>query len=627
VRLLLINPRVPESFWSFKWAVDNFSADARSVNPPLGLATLAALCPPDWEVEIVDENVESIPIEPEADIVGICGMGVQFARQTELLAYYRDSGYYVVAGGSYASLSPESYESIADSVISGEAEYIWKEFCRDFEAGRPRALYLEEGTVELADSPTPRFDLLAHQRYTTSSIQFSRGCPYRCEFCDIIVMFGRRPRTKSTAQIGAELDELRRQGVSEVFFIDDNLIGNKKAAKELLVFLRDYQRRHDYAFRIGTQASLNLAREKELMELMHEANFKWVFIGIESPDEESLKETGKVQNTRCDILSSVRTIYSHGIDVLAGFIIGFDNDTVETFDHQYRFIVDSGIQSAMVGLLLALKRTPLYERLQEEGRLIPGADACDNTKLATNIIPKRMTYDEMVAGYRDFQTRLLEFETIARRIRNKTRHFGTPPARGEMSLPEAVGALCKVVHQIATRGGVRGLYHFVRSMPLFRPRLIPLAVHDWVIGLSTRDYVVRHFSHTFDRERHLAERYLERMRKSLAGYVHRGSLAVKLDEMKNANARFSLSLSGKLGRDFFEHAAQQLERVLRDTKASLILRVEECNTGELELLRTMLERLKRYGDRIVITADNKSRRILDLDTSVFHVVMKTRGVE
>jgi radical SAM superfamily enzyme YgiQ (UPF0313 family) len=622
LKILLINPKFPESFWSFKWAIDNLSR-ARAVNPPLGLATLAALCPPDWEVEIVDENVESIPIAPEADIVGVGGMGVQFPRQSELLSYYRRRGYYVVAGGSYASLSPESYPSIADSVVSGEAEYIWSEFCRDIEAGIPKTLYREDGTVELADSPTPRFDLLALERYSTASLQFSRGCPYRCEFCDIIVMFGRRPRTKTTTQIGAELDELRRQRVNDVFFVDDNLIGNKKAARDLLVFLCEYQRRHHYVFRFGTEASINLARERELMELMREANFKWVFIGIESPDEESLKETGKIQNVRCDILSSVRRIYSHGIDVLAGFIVGFDNDTVETFDRQFRFIVDSGIQSAMVGLLIALKKTPLYDRLREERRLIPGMDACDNTKLATNIIPKGMSREEMIAGYRDLQTRLLEFGTIARRIRNKTRYFRARPTRDHMPLMDALAALWKVVHRVATRGGLVGLYHFARSMPLRRPQLIPLAVHDWALGLSTRDYVARHFTDPCEGERNLARRYLGRITSSLERYVREGSLGVSLDEVKDAHARLSLSWRGKLGGDFFERAADQLERMLSNTKSGLRLQIAECHAADLESLHSMLARLKRYGDRIIIVADHKSRRMLDLDTSVFHVVMNT----
>jgi radical SAM superfamily enzyme YgiQ (UPF0313 family) len=199
VKLLLINPKFPESFWSFKWAIDNFFPAKRTLNPPLGLATLAALCPDHWDVEIVDENIESIPLQPDADIVGVCGMGVQFARQKELLAFYRSKGHFVVAGGSYASLCPEEYETLADAIIAGEAEYIWPEFCRDIETGNHRLLYHETGEVSLADSPTPRFDLLDLHKYRTVSLQFSRGCPFRCEFCDIIVMFGRKSSWTTTS--------------------------------------------------------------------------------------------------------------------------------------------------------------------------------------------------------------------------------------------------------------------------------------------------------------------------------------------------------------------------------------------------------------------------------------------
>src|SRR5690606_25639343 len=285
-------------------------------------------------VRIVDENVEPVPLEPDADIVGVCGMAVQFPRQRELLQYYRGRGCRVVAGGSFASLCPERFAGIADTVVAGEAEYIWPEFCRDVDAGRARAEYRETGTVRLEDSPVPRFDLLKLERYTSVSLQFSRGCPFRCDFCDIIVMFGRQPRTKRPEQIGRELDVLRARGVKSVFFVDDNLIGNRKTAKELLRYLIDYQRRHGYAFRFGTEASINLADDAELLRLFREANFAWVFIGIESPDSDSLRETNKTQNLKRDLLSAVRTVYAHGIDVLAGFIVGFDNDTLETFERQ-----------------------------------------------------------------------------------------------------------------------------------------------------------------------------------------------------------------------------------------------------------------------------------------------------
>ena len=196
MKLLLINPRFPESLWSLKWAVDTLLPNKRAVNPPLGLATVAALCPDDWDVEIVDENVTSIPLRPDAEIIGICGMDAQFERQKALLTFYKRKGYYVVVGGSQASLCPEYYDTLADTVISGEAEYIWPEFCRDLEAGRPQALYRETGVVSLSDSPVPRFDLLALEKYNAVSLQFSRGCPFQCEFCDIIVMFGRKPRAK-----------------------------------------------------------------------------------------------------------------------------------------------------------------------------------------------------------------------------------------------------------------------------------------------------------------------------------------------------------------------------------------------------------------------------------------------
>jgi len=622
MKLLLINPRFPESFWTYKWAVDNLLPKARTLNPPLGLATLAALCPDNWEVEIVDENVESIPLEPDADIVGVCGMGVQFERQKELLAYYRSRGHTVVAGGSYASLCPERYTSLADTVVAGEAEYVWKEFCRDTDAGVSRALYRETGSVDLNDSPTPRFDLLKTEKYDAMSIQFSRGCPYRCEFCDIIVMFGRRPRTKSLPQIGAELDALRRQGARNVFFVDDNLIGDKKAAKRLLAFLASYQKDHDYRFNFGTEMSLNVAGEPELLKLLRAANFAWVFIGIESPEKGSLEETGKYQNTRGDMLTSVRTIYAHGIDVLAGFIVGFDNDTVSTFERQYQFIVDSGIQSAMIGLLTALEKTPLYERLKKENRLMADVMAADNFKLLTNVIPKGMSYEELIEGYRTLHSRLLEPRAIADRVRNKMKYFNGPSRYEAYSLSESLEMFGKIACGIAAQSGARALYHFARSLPFTKPTLIPLAVRDWALGVSMRDYAARHFEPTVDSERRAARDHLGQIRRALQGYLRQGSLTVALHETENGGSRFLMSLRGKLGRDFFLRASDQIDRMLRDTKSSLILRIDEFNIAELQALRNMLDRLKQHGDRIVIAADRKSRLIIGIDSSVFHLVME-----
>ena len=494
VRLLLISPKSPESFWSFQWAVSEILPGKRAVNPPLGLATLAALCPAHWEVRIIDENVEPLPLEPQADLIGIGGMGVQFPRQRELLEYYRGRGHFVVAGGSYASLCPEHYADLADAVICGEAERIWPRFCADFEAGRALPLYRESGIVDLRTSPAPRFDLLKLPLYTTATLQFSRGCPYLCEFCDIIVMFGRKPRHKSLEQIGRELDILRAQGVRKVFFVDDNLIGNLKAAKALLGFLADYQRRHRYSFSFGTEASLNLAQDEELMRLFRAAHFRWAFIGIESPDEASLRETRKLQNTREHPLAAVRRIHAHGIEVLAGFIVGFDNDTIETFERQYEFIVRSGIQTAMIGLLNALPRTPLYERLHAAGRLRAQDSGGDNTKADTNVVPLRMSSEELTSGYRRLYRRLLEDRAIARRIINKNRFLARAPGAMEYSAAVSLRILLRLLrHGIFSRGAARR-WHFLRSFPWLRPWQIPSTVSDWIVALSMQDYARRHLS-------------------------------------------------------------------------------------------------------------------------------------
>jgi len=623
VRLLLVNPRFPESFWSFRWALEEILPRKRAINPPLGLATLAALCPPHWDVTIVDENVESIPLAPRADIVGICGMGVQFPRQRELLEYYRGLGHFVVAGGSYASLCPERFEAIADAVICGEAEYIWPQFCRDFGAGIPSRLYRETGTVALTDSPAPRFDLLKLERYTTVTLQFSRGCPYLCEFCDIIVMFGRKPRWKSPDQVGRELDALRLRGVRNVFFVDDNLIGNKKAAKALLAFLAEYQERHDYRFTFGTEASLNLAGDAELLRLFRAANFAWVFVGIESADAESLREVRKAQNLQEDTLVSVRRIYAGGIDVLAGFIVGFDNDTPATFDLQHRLIVESGIQAAMVGLLTALPRTPLHERLEREQRLIADADATNNTRLGTNVIPKRMTYDAMIDGYRTLYERLTSDRGIAERVRNKLRHLRDPVYHAEYTRGERIGIVVRLITRGVLPGGPPRLWHFLRSFPWSAPARMPLAVVDWIAGLAMRDYVRRHFATRLDSQRSTLAARAERLRAALRVYVERGAAFVSFDA--TALPRLTVSIGGALDRAFFSRLARHVDRLLERTPSCLTLRIDALGAADASRLQRLLRRLAPHGDRISIVLNERVRNLVRVDSSVFHLVVSGRA--
>jgi radical SAM superfamily enzyme YgiQ (UPF0313 family) len=617
MKLLLINPRFPESFWSFKWAMETVVNGRKAINPPLGLATLAALCPPDWDITIVDENIESLPLTPEADIIGICGMGVQFSRQKELLAYYRTAGYYVVAGGSYASLCPELYHSLADSVVAGEAEYIWKEFCRDFLAGAARSLYHETGTVSLADSPVPRFDLLKIDRYQSVSLQFSRGCPFRCEFCDIIVMFGRKPRTKPLEQVGRELDLLRGLGVRNAFFVDDNLIGNKRSAKDLLRFLQEYQERHQYRFRFGTEASLNLAQDQELLELFPPAGMEWVFIGIESPDEASLVEAQKMQNTHQDILASIRAVYSTGLDIFAGFIIGFDNDTVETFERQFQFITKSGIQASMIGLLTATPKTPLYERLARDGRLIAGANQSDNTKLGTNVMPKGMSYDEMLTGYQALHQRLFSDAGIAARIRNKMRHLKPPRSVSRYSMKETIGILRRMFVRGLLPGGIGRIVQFLRSLPLTRPRLIHQAVEDWIVGLAMRDYIDRHFRQPGEASMERARGAFRMLEQSFRRYREAGALELSMSDVRNAAADLSLRLRGQLDRGFFIRAARQLERVLEQSTSSVTLHIDYLQEKHQRHLQQLLRRLSRYGDRIRITVHERLRDVVKVDSSVF----------
>jgi radical SAM superfamily enzyme YgiQ (UPF0313 family) len=622
MKLLLINPRYPESFWSFRWAVNEVLPGKRAVNPPLGLATLAALTPAHWEVTIVDENVESVPLAPHADIVGVCGMGAQFERQGELLRYYRGAGYRTVAGGSFASLCPERYADLADSVVAGEAEYIWKQYCADVERGEPRPLYHETGTVALADSPVPRFDLLKLGRYTTATLQFSRGCPYMCEFCDIIVMFGRKPRHKSNEQVERELNALRAAGAHNTFFVDDNLIGHRAVAKDLLRFLADYQRRHGYPFSFGTEVSLNLAQDKELLELFREARFTWVFVGIESSDPETLKQTRKTQNTHENVLTSVRRIYEYGIDVLAGFIVGFDTDTVATFEHQTRFIIDSGVQAAMVGLLTALPKTPLYERLEKEGRLRAAVAGTDNTKPATNIVPKRMAYEDMVEGYEAMYRRLTSDAGIAARIRNKFREMRAPVYSGEYTARERLGIVWRLMVKGVLRGGPTRVWHFLRSLPIVSPGKLPLAIVDWICGLSMRDYVDRHFP-VVRRDTGKALRLFNAFHRRVSQHAQGARLSLSLKAVVPA---VSISMGGALPGEFFRRAARHLEGLLARTTSTVTLRIDALREQELPHLDRLLSRLARYGDRVSVVVSERMRGLVQVDSSVFRLVLSPDAV-
>jgi Fe-S oxidoreductase len=402
------------------------------------------------------------------------------------------------------------------------------------------------------------------------------------------------------------------------------LIGNKRVAKELLKFLKDYQLKHEYRFQFGTEASLDVADDEELLEFLHTANFEWIFIGIESPDTESLKETKKLQNTRQDILSSVRKIYSHGIEILAGFIIGFDNDTMKTFDKQYRFIMDSGIQTAMIGLLTALPKTPLYERLGKEGRLIAEADSADNTVLGTNFLPKQMGYEEMVNGYRGLYDRLLKDRNISWRIKNKIRYLGNPVHKVQQySLREALQIMKNFFFRGIIPGGFSRAFHFFRSLPVFRPKLIPIVIHDWVVGLAMRDYVDRQFVQEFEKVNNLAKSYLGLIKKTFQNYLEHDALEVNLSQVKNAASNLSISMKGWLGKDFFIRIDKHLQKVLKHTTSSVTLQIEEFHEAQRKHFNKLLKKLSRHGDRIYIVLHEKVRNMVEVDSSIFNLVLES----
>lgn len=484
MKILLVYPEFPDTFWSFKHALKFIRKKAGA--PPLGLLTVAAMLPPEWEKRLVDLNVMELTEKDLkwADYVFLSAMVVQRESVRAILKRCKAIGAKVVAGGPLFTMEHEQFPEV-DHFVLNEAEETLTPFLRDLAQGQARRVYSSAEFPDIHQTPIPLWQLAKLKNYDTIPIQFSRGCPFNCDFCNVTTLLGHRPRTKTAEQIVAELDSLYALGWRKsIFFVDDNFIGNKKQIKsEVLPALIEW-RKGKTGMSFNTEASINLADDPVLLELMVQAGFDTVFVGIETPNEDSLTECSKSQNKGRDLVESVRKLQRAGLQVQGGFIVGFDNDSPSIFQQQIDFIQKSGIVTAMVGLLQAPLGTQLYERMEKEDRLIKEFSG-DNADGTTNIIP-RMGLESLREGYRKILDQIYAPKYYYERVRTFLREYHPPRLRLHLEL-QYVMALGRSIYQLGIRGIERVQYWRLFFWTLFhRPRLFPLAITFAIYGFHFR---------------------------------------------------------------------------------------------------------------------------------------------
>jgi radical SAM superfamily enzyme YgiQ (UPF0313 family) len=485
MNILLVYPTYPDTFWSFKHALKFISKKASF--PPLGLLTIASLLPNDFNKKLIDLNTTALKDSDIlwADFVFISAMSVQSRSADEIIKRCNKLKVRIVAGGPHFTSSPENYDHV-DHLILNEAEITLPLFLSDLNSGKPKHLYTTGQWADITLTPLPQWELISKNNYSSMNLQYSRGCPYNCDFCDITVLYGRRPRTKTKDQVIAELDKLLNTGwKGPVFFVDDNFIGNKsKLKKEILPAIEKWMKENSNPFFLNTEASINLADDEELMQQMVNAGFEAVFIGIESSNEQSLVECNKSQNRHRDLISSIKKIQNFGLEVQGGFIVGFDNDPVTIFDKLTEFIQESGIVTAMVGLLNAPKGTLLHKRMKEEGRLTNEFSG-SNTDFSMNFIPK-MNHKILMEGYKKMLNTIYSPKYFYARVTSFLKDFD--PKKKVFHINYSyICALVKSIFKLGLVGKERIYYWRLFFWSLFaKPRLFSLAILFAIYGFHFR---------------------------------------------------------------------------------------------------------------------------------------------
>jgi radical SAM superfamily enzyme YgiQ (UPF0313 family) len=489
LKILLVYPQYPDTFWSFKHALSFISKKAAF--PPLGLLTVAAMLPEQWDKKLVDMNVTNLTDKDIkwADYVFISAMAVQKDSALQVIKRCKQFGVKMVAGGPLFTMSKEEFPEI-DHFVLNEAEITFPLFLKDLEQGQAKPSYTTNEWPEIEATPVPAWHLVNSKRYSSLSIQYSRGCPFDCEFCDIVVLNGHKPRTKEKNQLLKELDAIYKLGWrNAVFIVDDNFIGNKRKLKsEILPAVAEWMKKKKHPFSLFTEASINLSDDEELMELMVKAGFNTVFVGIETPNEDSLLECGKMQNKNRNMVDAVKKMQNFGLQVHGGFIVGFDSDPVTIFENQINFIQKSGIVTAMVGLLNAPPGTKLHKRLKGENRLVKNFSG-DNTDCSMNFIPK-MNYEVLMNGYHRILNTIYSPGHFHERVKTFLREYRPQTKRSSFPQTEELKALLRSMWILGIKEKGRTYYWKLLAWTIFkRPKSFPLSVSLSIYGFHFRKVV------------------------------------------------------------------------------------------------------------------------------------------